>query len=199
MTDSPQALPPRHEVSFPNISTKQFLLWLGMVSMSMVFLASLVAYFITRHQSEVWRTEEVPQLPWGLWVSTLILFVLSGAMHRAKHFIRQNQVAPFQLWLNIATLAVVAFLGLQAYNWRVVASEVLTAEVRSLYSFSFYLLTVIHAIHVVGGFVPQLIVKSKAKKGIYTAESYEGVGLLTQYWDFLLIVWLVLLPSVWFF
>ena len=61
------------------------------------------------------------------------------------------------------------------------------------YAFTFYWLTALHAAHVVGGFVPLGIVIARARRRQYSSSRYEGVRLCKQYWDYLGVVWIVLL------
>lgn len=167
--------------------------------MTMVFGASLLAYFITRAQSYIWREQEIPQLPVGLWLSTFTLLVLSGGIHWGLKGLQRNRISQLKKGLNIALSASVLFLLFQALNWRSVAGTVLSQEVKSLYSFSFYMLTIVHALHVIGGMIPLAIVQKKASDGAYSSHRKEGVILARIYWDFLFVVWLVLLPCLWFF
>jgi len=66
-----------------------------------------------------------------------------------------------------------------------------------LYPFTFYMLTGLHAAHVVGGFIPLGITIGNARRRRYTSSHYEGVWLCRQYWDFLGVVWVVLLATLW--
>jgi heme/copper-type cytochrome/quinol oxidase subunit 3 len=62
----------------------------------------------------------------------------------------------------------------------------------SLYAFGFYVLTGLHALHVIGGLVPLGITTAHARRGAYTASSHAGVDFIAMYWHFLGAVWLVL-------
>jgi cytochrome c oxidase subunit 3 len=170
-----------------------------MAAMTMVFGATLLAYFITRAQSQIWREQEIPQLPLGLWLSTFTLLVLSGGIHWSLKGLSKNNMAQLKKGLSLALGASIVFLLFQAQNWRSVAGIALSQDVKSLYSFSFYMLTVVHALHVIGGIIPLAIVRKKAADGSYSSNRREGVILARIYWDFLFVVWLVLLPCLWFF
>ena len=63
---------------------------------------------------------------------------------------------------------------------------------KSLYTFCFFTLTGVHALHVLGGFVPLGIVLHRAKRREYSSSRHEGVRFCVQYWHFLAVVWLVL-------
>lgn len=189
---------PRREQSFPQISQAQLAMYVGLASLSVLFLASLVAYFITRAQAEVWRTVELPHLPAGLWASTGVLFAQFAAMHIASRRIARNDFPGLSRGLLISLCFGLIFLLAQVQNWRVVAGSTLVAPVKSLYSYTFYMLTALHAIHVVAGVIPLFVIYRRSLAQEYSSSRHEGVTLVRQYWDFLLVVWVVLLAALWF-
>lgn len=178
------------------ISMRQLGLVVLMASMTVLFVGSIVAYLITRAQNPIWRTAEMPGLPPGLLGSTLMLVGVSFAMHRAVRDVRRNRVEALtrDLWLTLAFA--VAFLVTQAQNWQVMGSALHGPGPQTLYPFTFLMLTGLHAAHVLGGFVPLGIVIARATRRHYTSSQHEGVALCRQYWDYLGVVWLVLLGTL---
>jgi cytochrome c oxidase subunit 3 len=63
----------------------------------------------------------------------------------------------------------------------------------TLFAFTFYLLTGLHAAHVLGGFVPLGIVLHRAGEREYSSSRYDGVRFCVWYWHYLGVIWLVLL------
>jgi cytochrome c oxidase subunit 3 len=175
------------------ISPKQLAMFVLFGSITMLFGASIVGYLITRSQNVIWKTASMPGLPVGLLGSTLLLGALSFAMHRALHAVRENRFERLSRSLLLALLLGVAFVLGQGLNWRAMYGATTESDARTLYGFTFYMLTGLHALHVVGGFVPLCIVLSKAKRREYSSSNHEGVKLCTQYWDYLGVVWCVLL------
>ncbi len=188
---------PNKEPSFVSLSPAQLAMYIGLASLSVFFAASLVAFFITRAQALAWRSVESPALPSGLWVSTVVLVLLSGCLHFAQSKLKKNHLLEVSRGLYAALICAVGFLGLQASNWRAMAEAHVAVEARSLYAFTFYSLTALHALHVLAGIVPLVLVLGRSKRDHYSSSRDEGVRLLRQYWDFLLIVWLVLLFALW--
>ena len=182
----------------PGISPKQLALLVLFGSISMLFGASIVGYLITRSQNDIWKTASMPGLPLGLIASTLLLAGLSVAMHQALRGVRENRFERLHWSLLLAFLFGVAFVLGQALNWRAMYAATTASDARTLYGFTFYMLTGLHALHVVGGFVPLYIVLSKAKRREYSSSNHEGVKLCTQYWDYLGLVWCVLLAVLYF-
>jgi cytochrome c oxidase subunit 3 len=98
----------------------------------------------------------------------------------------------------IALALGIGFRLAQIQNWRSMAIALAGVEVKSLYAFCFYLLTALHAVHVFFGIAPLIYVYARARRDEYSSSRNEGVVLLRQYWDFLLVVWFVLLAALWF-
>jgi cytochrome c oxidase subunit 3 len=179
-------------------SPAQLALVVLFASMTVLFGASLVAYLITRAANPVWRTPDMPPLPLGLLLSTAILVALSVFMHRATRAARENRGETLERELKFAFACGAAFLVCQSSNWKTMVPALHGADPYARYAFTFYWLTALHAAHVVGGFVPLGIVLSRAKKRHYSSSRYEGVRLCKQYWDYLGVVWLVLLATLYF-
>lgn len=190
---------PNREQSFPAISQTQMLMYLGLGSLSILFAASLVAYFITRAQATSWRPVELPALPAGLWGSTAILLALSGCLRLSQKQLAKSRYGQVSNWLLAALSLSAFFLVLQIANWRQVGVASEGIEGKTLYLYTFFMLTALHALHVVAGVVPLAIVYHRSLSQYYSSSRSEGLRLVTQYWDFLLVVWLVLLVSLWFF
>jgi len=179
-------------------SPKQLAMFVLFGTLSMLFGASVVGYLITRSQNEVWKTATMPALPLGLLASTALLAGLSVAMHAALRAIRRNQFETLQRALMIALFLGAAFVLGQLQNWRSMYGATIATDARTLYGFTFYMLTGLHALHVIGGFVPLVIVLNKAKGREYSSSNHEGVKLCAQYWDYLGVIWLCLLSVLYF-
>ncbi len=110
--------------------------------------------------------------------------------------IRRNQQVKFLRGLYAGLGFAVLFLLLQVFNWAEIKKLNPEGTAHVLALFSFYLLTGLHAVHVVGGFVPLGLVIYRTTQREYSSSRYEGIRLLTQYWHFLGLVWLGLLACV---
>jgi cytochrome c oxidase subunit 3 len=184
-----------HEPSFP-VSTAQLLMWLLLGSLTVLFGASIVAFIYTRLANPVWRTSEMPDLPLGLVLCTAFLASLSGCMEWARGQVKKNRFDRLNLALTAALLFALAFLVGQIQNFRHVAAAYNVTGQRTLYAFTFHMLTGLHALHVLGGLIPHLIVLMRARRREYSSSRHEGVRLLIQYWHFLGLVWITLLTAL---
>lgn len=167
-------------------------LLLFLVSIGVMFIAVLIAYAVTRTSQTNWVGAGIPP---GLWASTALIAGLSLMMHRARRGILDNHPRRAQASLRIVFALALGFVVAQALNWRAIyTSETMS---HTLYAATFYMLTGLHALHVAGGVVPLVIVSLKAGRGEYSSSRAEAVRLLTIYWDFIGVVWLVLLAALW--
>jgi cytochrome c oxidase subunit 3 len=184
------------EPSF-SMSTAQLGMIILLVALGVLFAASLVAYVITRAQVDVWRVSGTRQLPAGLGASTALIVATSIAMQAAYEAIRKNLHDALERRLWVSGMFGVAFLIGQAFNWTQIAREELSiAAPPTLFAFTFFMLTGLHAAHVLGGFVPLGIVLYRARRREYSSSRREGVKLCVQYWHFLGVVWLILLATM---
>jgi cytochrome c oxidase subunit III len=167
-----------------------------LISISVLFVAASLAVIITRRQVELWRTPGQSGLPWGTVASTLLLAGVSFSLQRALQAIRSNRFTRcLQSW-RWAAAGAAAFLFMQALN----ARQLLQAEgpfaTRSLFLFSYDLLVGLHAVHVLGGFVPLALVHGKIVRRDYSSSRYAGLMFCVQYWHYLAVIWLVLLATL---
>jgi heme/copper-type cytochrome/quinol oxidase subunit 3 len=171
------------------VSARQLGLFVLLASISVLFVASIVAFLLTRENAEVWRGPGLPDPPAGLWWSTFLIALTSLSIWRAQRAVRVNQLEALKRWLFAALVMSSAFLLTQAANWFAMQPP---SSAPSLYLSTFYILTGLHALHVVGGFVPLGIVLGRASKRQYSSSNHEGLTLCAQYWHYLGAVWLIL-------
>jgi len=163
---------------------------LFLISLSMLFIGSLVAVIWVRASADHWPPPNAPALPNLLWLSTALLLGCSVAIHSALAAIRRGDQRGLQrrlIWTaGLATL----FLVSQAAGW----IQFFDAAVfeSHLYGFSFYVLTGLHAAHVIGGIVALAVVLVMTYRGSYSWAHYTGIRNTAIYWHFLDGVWLVL-------
>jgi cytochrome c oxidase subunit 3 len=161
------------------------------LSLSVLFAASMVGYLVVRFRAEAWPPPGTPSLPKGLWVSTLILVTSSVTMHSALRAARRDDQRTLRRMMVATTALGAAFVLAQVLNWFSLYGMNLTAR-SGLYGFTFYVLTSLHALHVVGGLVALALVTRRAFAGAYGPGAHAGVQYCSMYWHFLDVVWLVM-------
>ena len=171
---------------------------LFLVSLAILFASSLIGYVVIR-LLVVDDPLDLPSLPRGLWLSTLVLVASSGTMQMAVIAARRGQLKRLSRGMTATTLLGFLFLVIQALCWIQWAGPMEEALAQSPQAYlltSFYVLTGLHAVHVLGGLVPLMVVTSRVWAGRYSAEHHPGVIYCAMYWHFLDGVWLVLFPTI---
>jgi heme/copper-type cytochrome/quinol oxidase subunit 3 len=116
----------------------------------------------------------------------------SLVLWRAERAASQDRLIVLQRWLVTALVAGAAFLVMQAFNWRTMATAVMTTG-QDLFTFTYWALTVLHALHVVGGLVPLAITSVRARSGRYGSLNTVPVHNVALYWHFLGVTWVGIL------
>ena len=161
-----------------------------LASLSMLFLASLMGFLVIRSRAEVWPPANMPKFPSGLWISTLLILISSGTIQWGLRSVRRDRQEALRRAMILTTVLGVAFLVCQAMNWLSLVRANFTAAA-NLYAFMFYMMTGLHAAHVIGGIVLLSIVTAKAFQGRYSPEFHPGVIYSAMYWHFLDVVWVI--------
>ena len=173
-----------------------------LISLSILFLASMAAYLIIRHQSPYsWPPPGFPHVPQSLWISTFVILLSSVTIQLAMNAVRRDNHlrAPQRKYLLWTFIVGVAFLVLQTINWIEFYRAIeRSAEFQGAYLGMFFVLTGLHAAHVVGGLIPLAIVYQRARRERYSRNYYPGVRYVTAYWHFLDAIWVVLFLIIYF-
>jgi cytochrome c oxidase subunit 3 len=171
--------------------TRRFGMFLFLVSLSVLFAASMAGYLVVRLRAPEWPPPGSPPLPAGLWASTIVLLASSGTMRWAEKAVREDRGDALRRALLLTLLLGVAFLVLQILNWSAMGSPPKEGG-SALYGFTFYMLTGLHAAHVLGGIGALSLVTAKARRGAYSSRNRSGVDSCAMYWHFLDVVWIIL-------
>ncbi|MGI9221490.1 MAG: cytochrome c oxidase subunit 3 [Woeseiaceae bacterium] len=150
------------------------------------FFALIVSAYSLRMELGDWVPLTEPQL---LWTNTVVLVLASIAFQWTRNAARAENHARIKLGLVVTGLLTTAFLLGQFVVWQQLnaSGHYITSNPADAF---FYLLTGVHALHILGG----MYVWARATKRAYAGNDSveESVQLCAVYWHFLLAVWLVL-------
>ena len=170
--------------SFP-LSRSYIATWVLLTAIIMLFAGLSSAYIVLRGLPQ-WQNITVPRI---VWANTLVLFASSVALEFARHAVRRNQPALVRQWMAISGILGIGFLAGQVVAWRqLVAAGVYLAT--TIHSSFFYVLTGVHALHLLGGLVGLGVVLQKAFANKLTAENHEPLKVAALYWHFMDVVWI---------
>jgi|SRR5580704_4857928 cytochrome c oxidase subunit 3 len=170
-------------------------IWIALFAITMSFAAFTSALFI-RQASTDWTHIAAPRI---LFVSTAVLVLSSCLMELARRGFDEGSDSQIKdrgkgLMLLAATLVLgLAFVGGQYLAWKQLAAQGLFLATNPNSSF-FYLLTGVHAAHVLGGIVALgYLLLLLAGRGSVRRNLLNGVVV---YWHFMAALWLYLLVVI---
>ena len=154
---------------------------------SSMFLLFMISYY-TRSLFPDW---EVLKDPGILWFNTGVLVLASLAMQMASNAAQRHAIVSMRNYLLAGAVLTLAFIAGQLMAWDQLVENGFYAQENPAFAF-FYLVTGLHALHLVGGmwFLGRLGFnlrqENKREKALYS------VTLCATYWHYLLLVWLLL-------
>lgn len=152
------------------------------------FFALIMSAYGLRMDYGDWVPLTEPQL---LWVNTGLLALASFVFQWTRNGAVSGRVWRLKPGLIVTGLLTIAFLVGQFVAWRMLTASGHYAGNNPADAF-FYLLTVAHAIHILGGLYVWARATFRLVSGAHPDSIRESVVLCTVYWHFLLIVWLVM-------
>ena len=153
-----------------------------------VLFSLLVVSYADRMAAADWRP--LPE-PWLLWLNTAMLILSSVAFQWAWVSARRGQRDGVRVDLLAAGVFAFAFLVGQLVVCQQLAALGYFAATNPAVAF-FYLITALHALHLLGGMVVWGRTTAKVWRGVDVDQVRMSVELCAVYWHFLLVVWLVL-------
>ncbi|MDF2435919.1 MAG: cytochrome c oxidase subunit [Bacteroidota bacterium] len=166
------------------------MLYLAMGSMVMLFAAFTSAYWV-RHEKGDWMHFEVPQI---FYISTAVILLSSVTMNWAVSAAKKNEFKNIKLASLITLLLGIGFVVCQVMGWNILYSQkiVFAGKYSNASGSFFYVLTLMHLLHLFGGMIALLVVWIKSIQGKYNSENLLGVKLCAIFWHFLDLLWIYL-------
>ena len=152
------------------------------------FFALIMSAYALRMDYGDWVPLNEPQLLWG---NTGLLVLASLAYQWTRNGAVSGRVRRIRPGLLVTGALTLAFLVGQVVVWRMLTASGQYAWSNPANAF-FYLMTVLHAVHILGGMYVWARATLRVVKGAHPESVRESVVLCTVYWHFLLIVWLVM-------
>ena len=153
-----------------------------------LFALFISAYVMRMESGNDWHPLPDPDL---LWLNTGALVLSSIALQWAHVAAKREQVDSVRNGLLVGGFFAFAFIGGQMLAWQQLVDAGYYVHSNPANAF-FYLITGLHALHLLGGVVAWGMTTIKLLGGAEVARVRLSVELCAVYWHFLLVVWLIL-------
>lgn len=162
-------------------------LWLFLAVVTSMFMLFIVSYY-TRSQFPDWEKLSDPNI---LWLNTGMLVLASVALQLASNAAKRGVANTMRNTLIASGVLTVAFVGGQLVAWDQLINAGFYVQGNPSTAF-FYLVTGLHALHLLGGLWFMLMVAFRLRRENQREKALKAVALCATYWHYLLLVWLVL-------
>ncbi len=173
-------------------------IWVGIAAITMTFAAFTSAMVVRQGASSDWQHFTLPSI---LYLDTIVLLASSVTLELARKRIvaylhgSQAKRSGGKFWLWVTLGLGLLFVGGQYLAWQQLRSQGLYLATNPSSSF-FYLFTVLHALHVLGGLTALAVVVARFSKAIPTLR-VSTMSTVSYYWHFMDILWVYLLVMLW--
>jgi cytochrome c oxidase subunit III len=163
----------------------------AMLSIVMFFMVLTAAFLVLRTEPQNLHTWAGIRLPRILWLNTCLLMASSATLEIARRRLSMDDSRGFHRMWAITTALGVLFVVGQVIAWRQLAAQGFYETSRMASGF-FYVFTVLHAVHLLGGLCALLYV------GWHKLDASRigrplAVEVASYYWHFMDGLWLFLL------
>lgn len=167
--------------------TNRIGLWLFFISDSFVFCGLLVTRFYLLG-GERPHLEQVLGL-----IVTSVLLISSFFMNRAEVSMAHGDRKGFVTSILVTIGLGIAFLvGVVGFEWQIAPFGPGDGPEGAV----FYMMTGMHALHVLTGVIFLIIVLRNGLKGLYSVERHWAVEAAANYWHFVDVVWIFFYPAL---
>lgn len=169
------------------------LMWFLLVVVLMTFGGLIGAYIVISTNGVLeWKPFD---LPLSIWISTFLIFASSVTYYLSQKAIYRDDQPEAKKWLVTTTVFGAAFISSQLLVWVALVQSGVYVQ-SNPYAGFFYVLTAVHALHVLGGIIALGSIVLRAWNKTVSAKDLEKRKTMSQvvgwYWHFMGGLWLVL-------
>jgi cytochrome c oxidase subunit 3 len=170
-----------------SVHPRKFLLWLFLVSVTMMFAAFTSAYLVRKAEGN-WLEFSLPRI---FYYSTGVLLLSSVSMAGATWAAKKDRFGLLQTLISITFALGIVFLVMQVMGWgRLVDLNVFFVGNPS--GSFVYVLSAVHGVHIVAGLVVLVVALVAAFRGTIHAKNTQRIEMAALFWHFLDALWLYL-------
>ena len=186
-------------VNDPPASPSRTGIWVGLAAIAMSFAALTSALYVREGSGYAdWTHISLPGI---LWFNTVALVISSITLERARIRVaaymrgEEKRRSTPMLWLDVTMALGLVFVIGQYFAWLQLRSQGLYLPTNPNSSF-FYVLTGVHAIHVLGGLggLTRVMLKFRSTTDSLRRSTMDATS---YYWHFMGVLWIYLLFILW--
>jgi cytochrome c oxidase subunit 3 len=171
-------------------------IWVGLAGITMTFAAFTSALVVRQGSAPDWQHITLPPV---LYLNTLIIIASSVTLEIARRRIAsymggvKGRAEHPARWLYITLFLGLLFVAGQTFAWMQLRAQGLFLATNISYSF-FYVLTVAHALHLLGGLGGLVRAIGKLNHSVLKRSTLDATS---RYWHFMGALWVYLLVLLW--
>ncbi|MEM7102648.1 MAG: cytochrome c oxidase subunit 3 [Bacteroidota bacterium] len=172
------------------LHARKFTMYLGIAGMVMLFAALTSAYLVRRSAGN-WLEFGLPSV---FYISTIVIVLSSLTMHGSVRAYKKGNERGYISLLGTTVILAIAFLVFQFQGWMELNEIGVYLQTNPSASFLF-VITGLHAAHVVGGVAALIVAMIKAAKLKFrvTPKRLNGLQITAIYWHFVDVLWIYLI------
>jgi cytochrome c oxidase subunit III len=171
-------------------------IWVVLASITMTFAAFTSALVVRQGAAPDWRHITLPPV---LYLNTLLIIASSVTLEISRRRVaafmgglKDRATTPTR-WLYITLFLGLLFVAGQTFAWLQLKAQGFGLATNVSYSF-FYVLTVAHALHLLGGLGGLVRVIGKLNNSVLRRGTLDATS---RYWHFMGVLWVYLLFLLW--
>lgn len=183
------------------IAPAKFNIWLFMIASSMLFAAFVSAFIVHKPDAQAKATWTQFDLPVFFTWSAITAVVSSITIFLAWRAARRDELQTNKIMLAASLLLGLVFVTFQYMGWQSLVSQGLTfvnAKPEDISASYVWVITVIHALHVVGGIFLLSFALVRAFQFRIHKKEMTLMGVTHTYWHFVGLLWIYLFLFLYF-
>lgn len=165
----------------------KFTLWVAIGSITMMFAGFTSAYIVKSNMAG-WQAVQVPKI---FYFSTALILASSLTLYLAGEAFKQRLMSRYRSLISITAVLGLAFVSTQFMGFAELWAQKVTLK-DSVAGAFFYIITGVHALHVLGGVIALFVIFARAFSSKTRYYSSVPVEVVSVYWHFVDILWIYL-------
>lgn len=173
---------------------KQFMLWGFLGTVTLLFTGLLMAHVLLFAQNQATAFE----IPWEFFLSTVIIVGSSYFLYQSNQALKEDEIDLLKQTILTALALGIAFLLSQAVGWYKLYQLDVALSSNPALGF-IYIISAIHALHILGGLVYLARTHWLAKNFELHSRNQKPMKNCSTYWHFVDGLWLYVFIVLWIF